>query len=59
MAINFEPAKSITGGPWYEGSEFDDEYVSVIEKVIIGLLKRWGAMTITELKKKFDAKNVR
>lgn len=33
MLMELEPAKEITGGPWYGADAFDAEFVEVLQKV--------------------------
>jgi DNA-directed RNA polymerase III subunit RPC6 len=42
-----EPAKEISGGPWYTDHEFDHEFVHVLSASIVKYVKDSGAVTAT------------
>eukprot|EP00633_Aureoumbra_lagunensis_P005761 CAMPEP_0197319580 /NCGR_PEP_ID=MMETSP0891-20130614/55520_1 /TAXON_ID=44058 ORGANISM="Aureoumbra lagunensis, Strain CCMP1510" /NCGR_SAMPLE_ID=MMETSP0891 /ASSEMBLY_ACC=CAM_ASM_000534 /LENGTH=302 /DNA_ID=CAMNT_0042810591 /DNA_START=84 /DNA_END=992 /DNA_ORIENTATION=- len=40
MAFELEPTRDISGGPWYTDQEFDTEFVTEIQKVIMQFIKQ-------------------
>lgn len=40
MLYNLEPAKEITGGSWYSGSEFDIEFMKALEQAITKFMQK-------------------
>lgn len=41
MLMELEPAKEITGGPWYGADSFDVEFIEVLQKV----RRKWGVVS--------------
>jgi DNA-directed RNA polymerase III subunit RPC6 len=49
MLYNLEPARSVTGGPWYENSDFESEFADVLNQQCLRFLQQ----------KKADAKKLK
>lgn len=43
MLYELEPAKELTGGPWYGENAFDSEFISVLQEVggVVGSSGEW------------------
>lgn len=49
MLMELEPAKEITGGPWYGADAFDVEFIEVLQKATYSFIKSQGDATLQEI----------
>jgi hypothetical protein len=49
MLFDLEPAKQITGGPWYTDQTLDVEYISGLRKVVLEILEKKNGLPTTAL----------
>jgi DNA-directed RNA polymerase III subunit RPC6 len=49
ILFELEPAKEISGGPWYTDHEFDHEFVQVLSNSIVKYVKEHGLMTAANI----------
>ncbi|GAB4817070.1 hypothetical protein N2152v2_004116 [Parachlorella kessleri] len=49
MLMELEPAKEITGGPWYGADSFDNEFVEVLQKATFSFIRSQGQATLQEI----------
>jgi hypothetical protein len=49
MITEMEPAKEITGGPWYSDQEFDHDFVHELSRFIVQLVSTRGMIGVKEI----------
>jgi len=49
MLFDLEPAKQITGGPWYTDQTLDVEYIAGLRKVVLEILEKKNGLPATAL----------
>lgn len=49
MLYNLEPDRSITGGAWYSGQDFESEFVEVLNQQCYKFLQQKAESTSTEV----------
>ena len=51
MLYNLEPDRSITGGAWYSGQDFESEFVEVLNQQCFKFLQQKGENAAKEVSK--------
>lgn len=49
MLSELEPAKEITGGPWYGPDSFDSEFIAVLRDAAYGFIRKKGEASLEEI----------
>eukprot|EP00945_MAST-04E_sp_MAST-4E-sp1_P003990 g3990.t1 len=52
MLAHIEPNRDITGGPWYTDTDFDSEFVGLVRKLILFILKNHDGKGLQAAKKR-------
>lgn len=60
MLYDLEPDKSVTGGAWYSGAEFESEYVQILHEQCYNFVKRQSEALVSssEVKDYIDKLNI-
>ena len=49
MLFHLEPAKEISGGPWYTDQEFDHEFLELLSREIVSFVKTQGMSEVNDI----------
>jgi hypothetical protein len=49
MLYDLEPAKQVTGGPWYTDQTLDVEYIAGLRKVVLEILEKMNGIPVTAI----------
>jgi len=49
MLFNLQPAKELTGGPWYTEHEFDHEFILELRNVVLTLIEKTGKIGVKSI----------
>ena len=58
MLFDLEPAKEISGGPWYTDQEFDHEFLELLSREIIGFIKVQGMADVNQVANKIKISGI-
>ena len=52
MLYELEPAKEVSGGPWYTDQEFDHEYLELLSREILHIVRAQGITDVNTIAEK-------
>lgn len=58
MAYDVEPAKEISGGPWYSDQEFDHEFVEALRNFIVSVVNSVGMADLATISDRIRASGI-
>ena len=58
MLFELEPAKEVSGGPWYTDQEFDHEYLEMLSREIVQIVRLSSMVNIDAIAEKLRVSGV-
>lgn len=58
MLFDLEPAKEVSGGPWYTDQEFDHEYLELLSRELIRIVRAQGIADVNTIAEKIRLSGV-